>query len=333
MIKTEFSNINDLFLPYPKGFKDTSQSLNNFFKDLIGLIPKTIRQFIIVNNEMAGNEIKSYYPNKTIEIILIEGFNEIWLRDIIGFNTGTNRIFKPIYNPDYCNYIYTPDYLEKIDYQVKEIIDKSIKSEIVEIPLILDGGNFVSNGEIAFVTNKVIKDNSTSHDIIKNILSDYLGVKTIIIESNQNDKLSHSDGYLNFLDKKRICLSKYPKIDFLKEDISYLKRLESIIEENSLDIITIFDRPIDEKVIGGGKTLHDKSKDCLSSARGIYVNFLILNNVIIMPEYSIPSYKNTMDYNAINKRILTDLGYDVISINCDSIGKLGGSIHCCSFTN
>lgn len=333
MIKTEFSNINDLFLPYPKGFKDTSQNLNNFFKDLIGLIPKSIRQFIIVNNEMAGNEIKSCYPNKNIEIILIEGFNEIWLRDIIGFNTGSNRIFKPIYNPDYCNYIYTPDYVEKIDYQVKEIIDKSIKFEIVEIPLILDGGNFVSNGEIVFITNKVIKNNSTNSEFIKDILFDYLGVKTIIIESNQNDKLSHSDGYLNFLDKKRICLSKYPEIDFLKEDIKYLKRLESVLETNSLDIITIYDRPIAEKVIGGGKTLNDQSKECLNSARGIFVNFLILNNTIILPEYTIPNYKKTIDYNSLNKRILTNLGYNVISINCDELGKLGGSLHCCSFTN
>lgn len=332
MIKEEYSNVKNLFLPYPKGFRDSNLQLNNLFKNLIGQIPDTIQQFIIVNNREAENEINELYPNKNIKTILIKDFHEIWLRDIMGIS-GYNKIYKPIYKPDYCNYLYTDNYLKTIDYQVREIIEKSINSQIIDIPLIIDGGNFVSNGEIGFITDKVLNDNSYSEDRIKNILDEYLGIKAVIIKSNKNDKLSHSDGYLNFLGKKRICLSKYPQIDFLKEDIQYLISLESTLEQNSLEIISIYDRPIAEKVIGGGKTLQDRSNDCLNSARGIYVNFLILNEAVIMPEYSIPDYKKTMDYNLVNKRILNDLGYNTLSINCDSLGKLGGSIHCCSFTN
>ena len=135
------------------------------------------------------------------------------------------------------------------------------------------------------------------------------------------------------MDKNKICLSQYPQIDFLKDDIIYLENLMNTLKDNSLDIVSIYDRPVDEKVIGGGNSLNDKSKDCLNSARGIFVNFLILNKTIIMPEYTIPNYKRIGDYNAINRRILTDLGYDVISINCDDLAKQGGSLHCISFTN
>ena len=108
--------------------------------------------------------------------------------------------------------------------------------------------------------------------------------------------------------------------------------MRSIVENNELEVITIHDRPVAEKVIGGGKTENDKSIDCLNSARGIYVNFLILNDVIILPEYSIPNYKNTLDYNSVNKKSLEALGYQVLTINCDELAKLGGSIRCATFT-
>ena len=197
-MKTEFSQVNDLFIPYPKGYKCTTDKLNLFFKELIGLIPNSIRQFIIVNNQDAGIEIETFYPQKNINIILVYGFNEMWLRDIMGFNGGLNFIFKPIYKPDYCNYIYTDTYLEQINNQVRQIFKKSINPEIIDIPLIIDGGNFVTNGTVAFMTDKILKDNLSNSDDIKKILSQYLGVNVIFIESNKNDKLAHSDGYLNF---------------------------------------------------------------------------------------------------------------------------------------
>jgi hypothetical protein len=182
--------------------------------------------------------------------------------------------------------------------QVLEIFEKSIGAEVIEMPIILDGGNFV-----------------------------------IIVPSNKNDPLSHSDGYLNFLTENRICLSEYPTIDFLKDDIEYMNQLKRIVIEKSLEITTIYDRPIAEKLIGSGRNEHDKTKECLNSARGIFINFLILNNTIILPEYSIPNYNSKMIYNEVNKHILQNLGYNVIPINCDELAKLGGSLHCISFTN
>jgi agmatine/peptidylarginine deiminase len=333
MIKTEFSRVNDLFLTYPKGFHDANDNLISFYQKLIGLVPDNIRQFIIVNNEAAGAEIKTIYPKKNIEIIVIDSFKELWLRDIMGFNTGINRIYRPIYNPNYCNYIYTSYYLETISCQVNQIFEKSIGAEVVEMPLILDGGNFVSNGKIAFITDKVIKENKNISKYISKMLYNYLGVETIIIPTNKHDNLAHADGYMNFLNEKRICLAEYPDIDFLKDDNEYLEQLRKLVIGKDLDIITIYDRPVAEKVKGSGKNEFDTSKDCLNSARGIFVNFLILNDTIILPEYTIPNYKRKMFYNGVNKQILKNLGYKVISINCDELASLGGSLHCISFTN
>lgn len=86
-------------------------------------------------------------------------------------------------------------------------------------------------------------------------------------------------------------------------------------------------------LLGGGIHEKDKSNSCLSSARGTFINFLVINDLIILPEYTLPNYKLAMDYNAVNKKNVTDLGFKVITINCDDLAKLGGELHCVTFTN
>ena len=186
---------------------------------------------------------------------------------------------------------------------------------------------------LGFFCDKIYKQNKDLGKNVKNIIRNYLGIEPIIIESNKHDKLAHSDGVLAFLNEKSICLSEYPEISFLKDDIKYLNGVHQKIKDHSLEVIKIFDRPIDEKVIGEGLTENDKSNNCLSSAQGIFVNFLILNDTIILPEYSIPSYKKAMDYNNVNKQTLINQGFNVITINCDNVASLGGSLRCISFTN
>lgn len=105
MIKPDYSEVKDLFLAYPEGFDDGYHSLKDFYVKLIEIIPDEINLFIIVNNKEAEREINVLFPHKKIKVILIPDFNEIWLRDILGFNTGMNRIYKPIFSPDYCTNI------------------------------------------------------------------------------------------------------------------------------------------------------------------------------------------------------------------------------------
>ena len=130
-----------------------------------------------------------------------------------------------------------------------------------------------------------------------------------------------------------MCLSQYPNIDFLKADIEYVMGIKKQLEDRHFEITRIYDRPVSEKVVGSGEYENDKASNCLNSARGIYINFLLLNDTIILPEYTLPNYKKQIDYNMINKQAFTDLGYTVITLNCDELAWLGGSLHCISFTN
>lgn len=188
--------------------------------------------------------------------------------------------------------------------------------------------------EMCFVTDKILQDNKMSVEDLKEIFRLSMNLDLVLIPSNLSDKLSHADGYLSFLSQNNICLSSYPiDLPFLKGNLKYLDSVRQILSDNNMEITIIHDRPVDEYVVGSGATENDDPKNCLPTARGIFVNFLILNNTIILPEYSLPNYKRSFDHNQINKETLVNMGYNVITINCDELAKQGGSLHCCTFTN
>lgn len=56
------------------------------------------------------------------------------------------------------------------------------------LPLVIDGGNFVTNGKIGFISDKVLVDNSGKlKEEICNIISEELGVTAILVENNKYD--------------------------------------------------------------------------------------------------------------------------------------------------
>lgn len=326
MIKADFSKCNNLFLSYPKGFLNEYEALVPFYDKLIELIPWDINLVVIVNTKKVQQEIKAKFSHKTnFETVLINYWDEIWLRDCMG-QPSDNGIFKPIYSPNYCTLGGEKKYFQYLDKLSRRIINNSIDAQIIDIPLIIDGGNFVHNTKKVFLTNKVIEDNP-GKDVI-NIIEQYTAMEAIVVERNYYDVMGHIDGYMAFKDEETVFISEYPDLSHLKQDTKYVNMLKSAAENNGFKVIPMFDRPIDEPVKCNCKG--KKTRSCLYSARGVYVNYIRLNNYIIMPEYTIP-HNSKIEYNWMNKKLLLSYGFDVLTINCDELAKLGGSLHCISF--
>jgi len=183
----------------------------------------------------------------------------------------------------------------------------------------------VSNGKIGLLTDKIYDlNNDKTKDEVKWIIKEYLGIEPIVFPAFANDSLGHADGYIAFLDENTICLSKYPEKLFLKDEIKSLKELENILKELGLEIIHIHDRPVVEVCKVGNEKIE--------GARGFYNNFIKLNDTVILPEFTLPTLKETNYYNKVNNN---ELGrrFEVKTINCYRLGKLGGVLHCISFTN
>jgi agmatine/peptidylarginine deiminase len=325
MIKPDFTKVTDLFLTYPFELDKHHHSFTNFYDELISLIPDDIHLYLIVNNNSALERVVNLFPNKNLDVVVIKQFYEIWLRDIMGFNCG-DKIVKPIFKPDYYKDVYTKSYLELVDKQVREIIGKTIRKEIVDIPLVWDGGNLITNGKLGFINDKIIKDNNgLSLAQIEQTINQYLGIESIIIPTFKYDKLGHADGSISFIDENTVCIASYPDDKFYNEDNIYIDKLLNIVKELGFNIVRTLEKPIDEKSRLGN--------DFLYSSRGCYVNNLIINDTLILPEFTFTDQNDSNYYNNANLSILSNYFNNVIPINCDLISKDGGVIRCLSFTN
>ncbi len=326
----EFRKVENIILAYPRSFKNNFNKATIVIEELIKKIPKNINIQLISSSPHDLNILLDRIGNgRAIESIIIKDWDEIWLRDCIGF-INNNKLVKPIYFPMYCDYRFRWKYFKKINQLSKDIITSFIGKEMIDIPLIWDGGNLINNDQYGFMTSKIIEDNpSFSKFHIEHMIEDYLGIKSIVIPRQKEDAIGHIDGFASFVNDRRLAVSLYPNMPFLKEDNIYLDGILSIANDVGLETMRIHDRPIDQSI--KCQCRKKKRSGCYSVSRGIYINNIILNDTVILPQYSLPTKKETDYYNRINVELYTKLGFKTETVNCDNLSQFGGSLHCLSY--
>lgn len=331
VIQTDYSKVDSILIAYPLGYKNEFSELTLFYDKLISKIPIDINIIAIVNNKSAQEQLKIKFGYRALEIIVINGWDDIWIRDIIGIGIE-HSIAQPIYDATYCNYIAKNRNFKLINSAAEDLIKNVLRKGIVKVPLKIDGGNLILNSKYAFITQKVITDNnSLSEDEITSLLHEKLGIMPIIVPTNKGDSLGHIDGYMSFINDDCIAIAEYPKMEIFKADNEYSNILHKYCQKLNLRIVTIQERPVNQ-TIPCECDLKGKRKFCTYTAVGNYINFLRINNTIILPEYTLPSLKETMMYNNLNEETLSYLGFQVIKINCDTLAQHGGSLRCLSYT-
>lgn len=330
-IQTDYSNVDSILIAYPEGFKNEFEGLVPFYDKLITKIPHDIKLNIVVNNLSAGERLKAKFKKKKINVLIEDGWDDIWVRDVMGIAVDSN-IVKPVYDSTYCDLLKKRRNYPKLNAVAESIIKNKFNKGLVKIPLNLDGGNIILNNEYAFITQKVFSDNPdlTEKEILDLIVYSF-GVAPVIVPLNSEDYLGHIDGYMAFIDEQTIAVVEYPKMEIFKKDNEYLQTLEKYCHDLNLRIVTIQERPLNQSIPCECE-LKCKRKVCSFPANGNYINFLRLNDTIILPEYTLPTLKETIYYNNVNEEILSNMGFQVIKINCDLLGQHGGSLRCLSFT-
>ena len=127
---------------------------------------------------------------------------------------------------------------------------------------------------------------------------------------------------MSFLGDDKIAISSYPDLTFLTEDQQYLRMLRKVARENGLEVVDIKDRPVDEKCWLGNEFIY--------SARGCFVNFLKLNDTIILPDFDLPKYPKQNCFTQ-NKNKLEKMKFNVENVDCTMLSSTGGVVHCVSW--
>ena len=201
-----------------------------------------------------------------IPLRVIRGTSDIWCRDFMPVQVSWDSFVQFRFNPDYLegyeHLITHPSQIQTIPE-----IDGCQQSEIV-----LDGGNVVRWGNRCILTEKVFHENPgiESSRLLSSLRDLLLVHDLIVIPAEPLDLTGHADGVVRFLDAGTVAINRYAEIA-----AAYGKKLATVLRQAGLDWVELPYKPKNGK------------RGEMPPAFGCYVNFLRVQDLIIVPVYGI----------------------------------------------
>lgn len=236
----------------------------------------------------------------------IKGTKDIWCRDYMPVQTESGKFIQFTYDP---SYLKGKKEWEESRSDVKEVC-KLNGIDATSSDINLDGGNVLICSKRAIISDRVYSENPNyPKDKLEQKLSELLDCEIIIIpalKSQDEDLTGHADGMVRFVDRNTIIGNER-----LPNEYKYMKEgLQKAIDTYNL---TYIDIPF----------FVDKDPIHPSSAVGIYVNYLEVNDLIVVPVFNHEKDKKAVDIiqKAFPNKIIETIKYD-------DVAKEGGLLNC-----
>jgi len=236
-----------------------------------------------------------------MKLRFLAGTKDIWAVDYAPVQVSLGQFVKFKYAPDYLRNSH--ENLITGDAPFRQAFLRGMQRSNI----VLDGGNVVGSKEWVILTGKIFQENPRRKPswIIRE-LAKLLGAKPLIIPQEPWDPIGHADGCVRFLDSSTVVINDYSQID-----PGHHSQLVSILEGNDLQVHTLPYCP------------ESQAFDGLDSAFGLYVNFLRVGSLIVVPAYGLPE-------DRIAARRIRELCPEAIvaTIDCSQVSREGGVLRC-----
>ena len=250
--------------------------------------------------------ITSILDKHLIKYDFLEETSDIWARDYMPVQKDVNSFVQFRFEPSYLKDepVYQSD--------PKEVCRaNNIKPIFSEINL--DGGNIVKQHDKVIISKRIFRENPgyDQKKLVKDIEA-LLEARVILVPDINPlyDLTGHADGYLRFIDDKTIIVNE------LESEFKYWKDgFLRMIKETGFKYTEI-------------PWLADYDEDFPKSALGIYINYLEIGNLIIMPIFEIEGNKDQEVYDLF-KSIFPQKIIETVNIN--TVGREGGLMNCISW--
>ena len=237
-----------------------------------------------------------------VKYAFLEGTKDIWCRDYMPVQTPSGKLIQFTYNP---SYLRGNKEWEDSRSDVKEVCRLN-NIEALFSDINLDGGNVLICDDRAIISDRIFSENpNRDKDELVKELTKLLECEIIIIPTENDDMTGHADGMVRFVNKNTILVNN------LEEEYKYWREgMQKVIEKYKLKYINLpFFLPKDSK--------HPLS------AVGIYVNYLEVNNLIVLPVFGRGEDKQAIDIiqKTFPNKVIETIDYNAVALE-------GGLLNC-----
>lgn len=240
-----------------------------------------------------------------VKYAFLKGTKDIWCRDYMPVQTASGKLVQFRYDPSYLK--GNPEWeATRTDVdEVGRLNDISVqKSDIV-----LDGGNVLICEDRAIISDRIFSENPQKDESeLLSQLSKLLESEIIVIpslKSKDEDMTGHADGMVRFVNRNTIIGNR------LSDEYQYIQKgMNKILGQYNLQYI---DMPF----------FQVKDREHPLNAMGIYVNYLEVNNLIVMPVFG-----REEDEQALSILKETFPEKVIETINYNDVAQEGGLLNC-----
>ncbi len=279
----------------------------NVYQDIIdyqiayskAIIEQDLDNVVILVDQKAHNLMAQHLPDKHL---LLQPMEDIWIRDFSSVMPSSPLQFRYA-SAAQAGSQRDADYVQK---QFRKMA-KRAKVSYKKKRYILDGGNFVSNNkDKIIVTDRFLEDNNRDKGRGLRVLRKLFKTSQIaIIPNDDPEGLAHVDGMVMFTDENTLFVNQYDE-PFRTHVMAELQR--------AFDDITIIECPVQ-----WDKEIWDPA---FSSACGVYVNAVVTNQAIYLPQFDLPIDQEVLDL------VRNNTTKTVIPIPSKNVCFMGGSARC-----
>jgi len=233
----------------------------------------------------------------------------VWMRDYGPFGVAGGK-------PGIVDSVYRHYQYRRNDDAVPGVLGRAKNIDVFGMPIIMDGGNLMvdSQGTLFHTNRTYIWNSGMSREQVDTHLKNYLKVKKIVTfdyagsPGQPADGTGHVDMFIKLLNDNTVLLAVTEDEPFKTACDKAMAWFKSNKAPNGqpYKIITV--------------------KAWATDAWYTYTNSLVVNNVAIIPSYSV----STEEANA--KAAYEQAGYTVVPVPSDDSIVAGGSIHCVTQT-
>lgn len=257
----------------------------------------------------AANELFSVLRKYNVTVKELTHTKDIWCRDYMPVQNRLGELIQFKYDP---SYLRGEKEWEDSRSDVHEVCAANNINPIFS-DINIDGGNVVLYGNKAILTDRIFLENPEydKKELVSEI-EKLLKAKVIIIPAFKTDVTGHADGMVRFVNEDTILGND------LNSEYKYIRDgINKACSENRLNYIDV---PFFEQK-------YDKNHEM--NAIGIYVNYLEVGNLIVLPKFNVDGNRDEETIELFKKifpnRIIETIDYNEVAVE-------GGLLNCSTWT-